>query len=549
MFLKLISNRRVLLPIFLITLFSAIWMLMGVDAEAASFGHVHTAYCYASDSIYCTQHVRTETYRTEVYHCTNCLEQTLHNETVYSDTCRGGYMKPEIIGWKQVCSVCGNVRKDDNPSESPHWHTVTKLVCGKTESSSAADVSLNISTPGFSNTSVILDAGVMVNDGNFQLAAEPYDFGQGYTSNSTYEVTENGTYTVSIKDASGRVVSTSVTVNSIDKEQPVIVGISKDTEDWSESGVTITVDASDGASGLAEAAYSFNGADFTSSNTFHVNSNGTVTVRVKDAAGNITEDSITISNCGRDPAVVAREREEERQREEALRLQKEAEEKAALEKAEAERIAAEKAVAEKAAAEKAKKEKNDSKKKNDKSSDKKLSEISSNEKTADEVSANDVSKNDKTKNDVSKNSLINVKNMSGNGPKPDLIKPEPKEEVTAEELMAEAQENGYTEASVGPLTLKLGIGLAALGLIFFTFFNYIYMEEDGRKRLVVLCKIEKTDKRIIVKVKKGKISEHGRYLIYFSPWNRIGLNSKDVYVEIEGNQDLIATNEREAFTY
>lgn len=578
MFSNKLSVRRFLkLPAILFGA-SLVLFFPKTDAEAASFGHVHTSSCYQTVTGTCTSGHTSHERKTNTYHCVSCGRMTTHSETVYWDVCDNGIIGRDDFGYRQVCSVCGHVRSDD-PSDRHHSHTysTTACVCGKSESTSAADVSLNVATPGFSNTSVILDAGVSVQEDGFSLAAEPYDFGEGFTSNSTYEVTENGTYTVSVKDASGRVVSTSVTVDCIDRTLPTVVNITKDTEDWSEGGVMITVEAADGESGLAGEAFSFNGGEFTASNTYHVTSNGTVSVRVKDAAGNIGEGSIEIHNVGRDPAVVAAEKAAaERAAAERAAAERAAAEKAALEKAAAEKAAAEKAkldAEKKAKEEKALKEKAEKEKAGKEKTEKMAEKRDSAEKEAadklklDKLSAKNglsennaaYSKNKKSssgndlsgnggKGDVSGNGLITVTDLTGgNGASGDLGATEIYESLA--DIEGETTDIPVLTASAGTTSLKIGAALLATGLILFSFFNYVYVSENGHIRLIAMCKVQKSEKNITVIVGKGKLKEHGRYCIYFCPWNRIGLSKKNVSVEIEGSENLIRTDERTTFSF
>lgn len=572
----------------------ATFAFTGNSAQAASFGHVHTSDCYKTVTGTCNNYHIKDVYQTNTYHCTQCQVMTTHKEIVYWDICDSGLSPARDIAYYQECSRCGHVRKDENPDAHHHTHTftTTQIACGKTENTAVANVSLSMGDSSFTNGSVTLNADVNIIDSEFSLAGEPFDFGNGFSSDSSFEVTENGTYSVSVKDSRGRVVSTSVTVDTIDKESPVISAITKDTEDWSESGVNITVEASDQMSGLAGDAYSYNGGEFTSSNTYHVTSNGTVSVRVKDVAGNVTEDFIEIKNVGRDPVIVAREKAEaeERARREAEAKKAEEErlaaEKAALEKAEAERIAAlEKEAAEKAAAEKAKTEKERKEKadiikeklKAEKEKAKEALEKEKREKEADKAksagmtaSGNDISGNGLGKKgsdkDVSGNGsikgFINVTDMTdggANGGASDALKDASKSSRSVGEVIESISEfsTNLTEdlpvvvASVGTLTLKAGMAFLGISIIFFSFFNYIYVSENGHAKLITLAKISKSKngKKVTVSIKKNRLKEHGRYCIYFCPWNRIGLKNKEVTVVIEGEETPIFTDERTTFMY
>ncbi|MBO4678054.1 MAG: hypothetical protein J5626_00130, partial [Lachnospiraceae bacterium] len=330
------------------------------DSFAASFTHVHTDACYESVKKTCTNHHIKDSVGHTTAHCFTCQAMRDFVQIIYWDIC-DNYLEPKTDkAYIEYCTVCGAYRRNESkPKPGSHSYIGKDLVCGMTESTSIANVSLSAVSPAPTNGSVTLKINISDTTSEFALADAPFNFGAGNTSDSSFEVTENGTYSASVTDAKGRTVTVSCTVSCIDKANPVIDSISKSTEKWTESGLTVTVEAHDEGLGLSDAAFSFNGGEFGSSNSFKVTSNGTVSVRVRDAAGNVSEGSINIANIGRDPKVVEAERKaaEKAAAEKAAAEKKAAEEKAAAEKAAKEKAAAEKAAAEKVAAEKAAAEK------------------------------------------------------------------------------------------------------------------------------------------------------------------------------------------------
>lgn len=125
----------------------------------------------------------------------------------------------------------------------------------------------------------------------------------GSTENKTYEVAANGKYTVYVKDYVGNEVSQEVTVNSIDKEKPVIDSFEKSTEDYTNENIEVSVIAHDvqteGYVGKTGLTYSNDGTNFSEDNTFIITENGTYTFYVKDAVGNIQTGEYTVGNIDR----------------------------------------------------------------------------------------------------------------------------------------------------------------------------------------------------------------------------------------------------------
>jgi LPXTG-motif cell wall-anchored protein len=97
----------------------------------------------------------------------------------------------------------------------------------------------------------------------------------------------------------------------LDKTLPVITSVTGNPSDWIKDSVTLTVDARDTESGLANAAYSFDGGNsWQSADTKIYNENtNSIVVKVKDKAGNIeTYETINITKIDKtapNPAVIA----------------------------------------------------------------------------------------------------------------------------------------------------------------------------------------------------------------------------------------------------
>lgn len=552
-------------------------LLSSNHSHATSFGHVHTDACYQSVSKTCN-HVIKDNIHYPTYHCSACGEMKTFTEIVYWEICPKRKVADKDVGYISYCNSCGTYRRSDHPGKAgSHSYNERELACGKDENTPIANIGLSAVSTAPTNGSVTLKIDVTGTADDFALADAPFDFGAGFTGNSSCDVTENGTYHATVKDSRGRTVTVSFTVDCIDRGAPVIDAISKDTEDWSEGGVTITANAHDNEFGLSEAAFSFNGGAFGASNSYKVTANGKVSVRVMDAAGNIAESFINIANVGRDPKIVEAERRE---------AERTAAEKAAKEKAEADRIAAEKAAAEKAAADKAAKDKaSKDKTGKEKASDAKTVTDSSKTsggknsgKNAGNTASGDASEKDafgKFK-DASVKSAFLVKGTLGRSPEGKLIlvkdltmaeKAEAshnfEEEVIESVEEFDEEDEAFSEtltddgsgktslfaASVGGLTLPVGVLLLLIGAFFVSRFNYVYVVQGGKKRIITKCRVIKSASGLTAIVPGEKLTSHGKYLLYISPWKKEFKKKTPVSVMLEGEDTTIPTDEGIAFKY
>ena len=99
-----------------------------------------------------------------------------------------------------------------------------------------------------------------------------------------------GTYYIYFKDEKGNVEYQEIPITKIDREEPIITGVSGNPSNWVNQDVTLTIEgASDTQSGLANEAYSFdNGVTWQSSNSKTYTSNTDhIVIQVRDQLGHI----------------------------------------------------------------------------------------------------------------------------------------------------------------------------------------------------------------------------------------------------------------------
>lgn len=273
---------------------------------ASTFTHSHNSSCYSTVTFYCNSGHNISK-RTEndgaLKHCYTCNAQRSHLLVSHHVSCQ--YVSGTYVSKAEyVCSVCGRVHAAWGPGEG---HNVSRqeLSCGMGEGAAMGTLSLSADQMGWTNQNVKLNAGINKLNNNLTLAANPYswDGGSTWSSNGQFEVTQNGTYTVQAKNAQGAVISASVTVGNIDKIPPVIEGADPDTASMTKTEISVTVRASDagaaagqGASGLADTAYSSDGgATWQSSPVFLLKEGTAYELAVRDKAGNETRKPLSRS--------------------------------------------------------------------------------------------------------------------------------------------------------------------------------------------------------------------------------------------------------------
>ncbi len=127
------------------------------------------------------------------------------------------------------------------------------------------------------------------------LAMKPYSTdGEKWSETNTLTVTDNGIYTVYVKDRAGNVANESIEIGNIDKILPDVT-LKADVTGMTAGNVIVQIIATDN-SGLAPMPYSTDRETWRGMNTLTVTSNGIYSVYVKDAAGNVAYASIEINN-------------------------------------------------------------------------------------------------------------------------------------------------------------------------------------------------------------------------------------------------------------
>ncbi len=116
-------------------------------------------------------------------------------------------------------------------------------------------------------------------------------------STTTLTVGQNGTYPVKVTDNAGNVFETTATVSKVDVTAPsVTVSVS---EGWGKQA-TVSVLATDTQSGVKEIL--LNGVE---RDTITLTQNGDVAIKVTDNAGNVYEDTISVSNVDTELPVIS----------------------------------------------------------------------------------------------------------------------------------------------------------------------------------------------------------------------------------------------------
>lgn len=130
------------------------------------------------------------------------------------------------------------------------------------------------------------------------LAQKPYRFdGRNYQTENTKTYTSNTTiYNVYVVDKIGNTAtySQTITIDNVDTVPPVITNISQES---AENTVTVTVNAADSQSGLADEAYSFDGGrNWQASNQKEISkAELKIVVVVRDNAGNTSESEVVLN--------------------------------------------------------------------------------------------------------------------------------------------------------------------------------------------------------------------------------------------------------------
>lgn len=115
-----------------------------------------------------------------------------------------------------------------------------------------------------------------------------------------YQIGQNGVYEADCYDRLGNTgARKSVAVSCIDGEAPVISRLSVKDTDYVRQTVIIAT-AADSGCGLSDTAYSWNGEAWCKDKEWKAEENGTYTLKVRDALGNESRTSVTVSNIDRE---------------------------------------------------------------------------------------------------------------------------------------------------------------------------------------------------------------------------------------------------------
>ena len=112
---------------------------------------------------------------------------------------------------------------------------------------------------------------------------------------ATFTVSNNGTYTFTVTDNVGNTTTNYVTISNIDKVAPTLK-LTQDPTSPTNGNVVITVTASDIGSGVKSITLPDGSVINGDKTTYVVSSNGKYDFSVVDNLGNVTNQSITISN-------------------------------------------------------------------------------------------------------------------------------------------------------------------------------------------------------------------------------------------------------------
>lgn len=587
-----------------VTILAVSFIANPVSTHAADFVHHHSESCLGSVAKTCTDHtITSEEVGPIMVMCRDCQLFTSAHRMVYTEVCNKGLIEPRVSE-QQTCTWCGK-ELFQYPITKPtaHVYYETENICGYSEGEVLGSVSLLKSTSDWTNQDVTISASVSSLAANFDSSSVTYDFGNGASGSSTYTVSSNGTYSVTVNSPLYGSISDSIVVNNIDKNAPTIA-ISKNTNRWTEAGVDVYVSASDAESGLSDTAYSFNGGAYGSSSSMHISSNGTVYVKVIDKAGNVATGSIVVNNIGKDPAVIEAERKEaerlEAERKEAERLE-------AIKKAEEEKKKQEllNAVNKKEETSKPSQAENVTTNKPGSNSTNSVAGSGSTNVTANPetestthknplgnfiASFTGISKNDsQEEKDIIENESTPAKNLVSVSKKPNSrTNDTSKENVSSDSSVSNYSklEENSKQGNVSVSTKKTedntiatvetkadeekdntdisiveksdssvyayivaGVMVLLLGLMLVSHFNYVYYRKDGKIKVVSAARAKTDGKKIIVMINDKKLTDGGKYFIYLSPWMKLSRKKKHVYVQIKNQDVLIVTDEGLCFSY
>lgn len=193
-----------------------------VKAAGGTFYHVHTEACYESVEVPCTDHsIHIHTVSSSGY-CPYCDKTCGTFVMDYNEVCSVTGMST-VVDVVTTCQECTNIISTSPRSGlSKHTKTQTNMICGKTEETAIATVSFTKSTGEITTSPVTISAEVNVLDAEFNLSGVTYSHDGGVTwgAESSKSYSENGTYSIAVKDARGTSFSEIFTIDNIVKPTP-----------------------------------------------------------------------------------------------------------------------------------------------------------------------------------------------------------------------------------------------------------------------------------------------------------------------------------------
>jgi len=212
------------------------------------------------------------------------------------------------------CTKCGASYHGNRSGERcPHSetvyenHTYYDRGCGKDNGTVVGYVTYTQDTTAW--TKEVTATITYESKGMKVASSSPYIMDGSRYDSAEFKLTENGSYTFSLKADSNSVVpSHTMNITNIDHYAPSVISHSLEPAGWTAGDVTVSIDnAADlqpgggSGAGLSDTPYSFDGGENWSADTTHTYSeNGTYSVLIRDVLDNIGTYEFTIGNIDRE---------------------------------------------------------------------------------------------------------------------------------------------------------------------------------------------------------------------------------------------------------
>lgn len=275
-------------------------LIKPIFADAGDgFYHSHRPACYERKLVTCTDHWRYVSTTPKTQNCPPCggmRESTYYSSIEYCPSRNiyyehGGYF---------ICNTCGS-KNQPMGNFGGIWNDAVEkdvLKCTISEGALEASAAMEVSATNWTKDSVQISLKLTAIAAGYQPGKLVYSFdgGVSFQEASTFLVTQNSTVQGVVKDDLGRTIEKSILVENIDKVAPDIQRFYPEKDNWSSGNLKLLVQASDSDSGISGAAFSFDqGLTFVSDNYLEVSESGTYQVIVRDAAGNTSQTSVSVT--------------------------------------------------------------------------------------------------------------------------------------------------------------------------------------------------------------------------------------------------------------